>query len=280
LGKKVRRIVAPAARARRTGTSAVSEIVAVFKEPSPRVRRVAIDRPWRWLELGWADLRRAPRVSLAYGAALAAASMLLVMALLPANLVYLVLPLAAGFFLVAPILAVGLYETSRRLEYGQPVSLRHALLAVRINAGQIALMGLVLMLFHLVWVRLATLLFALFFFDGNPGWNGMIDALFFSRVSLSFLVTGTFVGGALAAIVFGIGAVSIPMLIDRPVTVFTAIATSWTAVQINWKPMVLWAALIAFFTGVGLATFFVGLAVSLPLIGHASWHAYRDLVEG
>ncbi len=63
-------------------------------------------------------------------------------------------------------------------------------------------------------------------------------------------------------------------------TVFTAIATSWTAVQINWKPMVLWAALIAFFTGVGLATFFVGLAVSLPLIGHASWHAYRDLVEG
>ena len=257
----------------------MTEAIPVFDEPSPRVRRVALDQPWRWLALGWNDLLRVPRVSLAYGAVLAAISVLLATALLLANLIFIILPLAAGFFLVAPILAVGLYETSRRLEAGEPVTLRHALFAARRNGGQIALMGLVLMLFHLAWVRIATLLFALFFFEGNPGWDGMIDALLFSRVSLPFLVTGTVLGGVLAATVFGIGAVSIPMLVDRPVSVFTAIATSWTAVRTNWKPMALWAVLIVFLTGLGLVTFFLGLAVTLPLIGHASWHAYRDLVH-
>lgn len=257
----------------------MTEAVPVFREPIPRVRRVALDQPWRWLALGWNDILQSPRVSLAYGVALVGISVLIAVALLLANLIFVILPLAAGFFLIAPLLAVGLYETSRRLESGQPVTLTHALLAVRRNSGQIALMGLVLMLFHLVWVRIATLLFALFFSNGNPGWDGMIDALLFSRVSLPFLVTGTVVGGAFAAVVFGIGAVSIPMLIDRPVSVFTAIATSWTAVQVNWKPMALWAALIVFLTGLGLVTFFLGLAVTLPLIGHATWHAYRDLVQ-
>jgi uncharacterized membrane protein len=256
----------------------MSQVVPVFAHPSPQIQRVALDRPWAWLGAGWKDLTRTPQVSLAYGAVLVAISWALTLALAFAGWVYVVLPLIAGFFLVAPVLAVGLYETSRRLALNLPVTLADSLAAWRRNGTQIAYLGLVLMLINLAWVRIATLLFALFFYDRNPGWDGLINALLFSSESLPFLLTGAVIGAGLAALVFAIGAVSIPMLLDRDVNVFTAIATSWMAVQINWKPMALWAALIVVFTGLGLVTFYIGLAVVLPLIGHATWHAYRDLV--
>jgi uncharacterized membrane protein len=227
------------------GIAGTMDAIPVFAEPSPRINRIPLDRPWVWLARGWIDLRHAPIPALAYGSALVLASFVVTGALLFAGMIYLLLPMAAGFFLVAPVIAVGLYE----------------------------------MLIHLFWVRIATLLFALFFHAGNPGWDGMLDAVFFSRVSLPFLVTGTLIGGVLAAVSFALSAVSIPMLLDREVNVFTAIATSWTAVTTNWKPMALWAVLIVFFTGIGLATFYLALAVTVPLIAFASWHAYRDLVR-
>jgi uncharacterized membrane protein len=255
------------------------DAIPVFEEPSPRVNRIPLDRPWVWLARGWIDLRHAPGLALAYGAALVIASFAVTIALLYAEMIYLLLPVAAGFFLIGPVVAVGLYEISRRHELGLPVAASDVVGAWRRNGAQIALLGLMLMLIHLFWVRIATLLFALFFHTGNPGWEGMIDAVFFSRVSLPFLVTGTLMGGVLAAVSFALSAVSIPMLLDREVNVFTAVATSWTAVTMNWKPMALWAALIVFFTGIGLVTFYLALAVTVPLIAFASWHAYRDLVR-
>lgn len=258
----------------------MSEAVPVFATPSPRIRLVSLDRPWVWLAAGWRDLTHAPAVSLAYGAVLVAISVVLTFGLIAAGLFfYLILPLAAGFMFVAPLLATGLYETSRRLASGEPVSLNDAVFAYRRNGVQIAFFGLILMLLHLAWVRVATLLFALFFQGVNLNLDALIDALFFSTVSLPFLATGTVIGAALAIAAFALGAVSIPMLIDRDVNVFTALATSVTAVRLNWRPMALWAALIVIFTGLGMATFYVGLAVVLPLLGHATWHAYKDLVE-
>jgi len=135
------------------------------------------------------------------------------------------------------------------------------------------------MLFNLAWVRIATLLFALFFSDVNPGLERLIQWTLFSPSSLPFLVVGGAVGAALAVVVFAISAVSLPLLLDRDENVFTAIATSVTAVRLNWQAMALWAALIVVFTGLGIVTLFIGLAVTLPLIGHATWHAYKDLVE-
>ena len=257
----------------------MTDPVPVFPTPGPQVRRVPVDRPWLWLARGWADLLRAPVLSLSVGAIVAAFSIGLQIATAVSGAIYLALPLTAGFFFVAPLIAVGFYEISRRLAAGEPVTGWDFLLAWRRNTAQIALLGLTLMLAHLVWVRIGTLLFALFFAGANPTLERLVDALIFSPVSISFLVTGTAVGIVLGAVVFSISVISIPMLIDRDVGVFTAMATSLTAVRINIPAMALWAALIVGFTVVGMVTFYLGLIVVLPLLGHASWHAYRDLVE-
>ena len=257
----------------------MTEAIPVFTTPSPRVRRVPVDRPWAWLAAGWRDLRAAGNVSLAYGGAVVAASAILLLGLLAAGHIALALPLAAGFLLVAPVLAAGLYETSRRVAAGQPPTLRAAAGAFRANASQIGLMGLVLLLIHLAWVRIAILLFTLFVGDSGADWNRLVGDVLLSSRGLPLLVVGSVIGGILAVVTFVFSAVSIPMLLDRDVNVFTAIATSVAAVRANPWTMALWAAIIVACTAFGLATLTLGLAVVLPILGHASWHAYRDLVE-
>ncbi len=236
------------------------------------------DRAWLWLTAGWQDLARAPFVGLSYGALIVAASWIIVLALHRYDLIYLFLPATGGFFLVAPLLAAGLYDTSRRLERGQPVDLATALFAWR-APGQITLMGAVLLLLHLAWVRVALLLFMLFFPGKSTALPDLVNLLLFSPQSIPFLVTGTVIGLGFAVVAFAISAVSIPMLVDREIGVIGAIATSIAVVRRNWQAMALWAALIVVFTAAGLATMFVGLALVVPLVGHATWHAYRETVD-
>jgi uncharacterized membrane protein len=242
------------------------------------VQRVGVDEPWEWLSTGWRDFRRAPGVSLIYGAAFVAVSALLTLGLWLADLLYLLLPLAAGFMFIGPVVAVGLYEVSRRLERGQVVTLHAALTAWRANPGPIATMGLVLMLFLLAWIRLAFLIFALFFGAQPPSWEHLVTTLLFTTQGIPFLIVGIAVGSVLAAVVFAMSAVAIPALLDREIGALSAVATSVAAVLENWRVMIGWGALIVLFTAAGLVTFYIGLAVTLPLIGHASWHAYRGLV--
>jgi uncharacterized membrane protein len=243
-----------------------------------RTRLVSEEHPWQWLSAGWRDLRRAPQVSLAYGAVISGVSFLLTAGLYLTDLLYLLLPLAAGFMFVGPLVAMCFYEVSRRLEAGRPVSVAGVAIAWRGNFSQIAGMGLVLMLFMLVWIRLATLIFALFFTGTPASWEALVNIVFFSLDGIPFLVVGTIIGGVLAALAFAISAISLPLLLDREVSVITAIGVSAEAVLRNWRVMIGWAGLIVLFTAGGLATAYIGLIVTLPLLGHASWHAYRDLV--
>ncbi len=262
--------------------NAASATVPDGAPPKPVVlKKVPLDRPWSWLAKGFADLRRAPVVSLGYGVIFAAAGYLLVASLWAVGWLYLTLPLAAGFLIVGPLFAVGLYEVSRRLQAGEPVSFGASLGAWRRNGGQIGLMGVALLLLMFAWLRLAALIFMLFFGLEPPSLPQLIQQTVLSADALPFLIIGSLVGAVLALIAFSISVISIPFLLDRPQSnVITAIATSVDAVRTNPAAMLFWGVLIVLFAGAGLATFLLGLIVTLPLIGHASWHAYQDLTGG
>ena len=161
----------------------------------------------------------------------------------------------------------------------EPVTLWSALTAWRRNPGPMFAVGFILMLVFLLWIRIATLLFALFYGAAEFQIDQFFHETFFSVTSIWFLVTGIAVGAFLATTVFSITVVAFPTILDRKSSATTAVFTSVTAVARNWRPLVLWAFLIVIFSAPGLVLFYAGLIVTLPLIGHASYHAYRDLVE-
>lgn len=246
-----------------------------------RLRAVTLDHPWRWLSDGWLDLCCEPAVSLFYGAVFTGVGVVLFVGLDSWGLAALILPMVLGFALVAPAAAVGLYEVSRRLERGHEVGLFHALGAFRRNGGQIALIGLFLLIAFIVWVRLAMLEFMLFFGSQPPALDNLVGTLMSTTAGVQLLLVGGVSGAVLAALVFAMSAIAIPMLVDRPdCDAVTAVIASVEAVRANPRPMALWAFLIGMFTVTAASLFLVGLVVVLPLIGHATWHAYRDLVDG
>jgi uncharacterized membrane protein len=245
-----------------------------------RIARIDIEAPWRWLGAGWSDLIATPFISLAYGAVFAAIAIGLWFGLGRIGWQSLMLALAGGFMLIGPVLAVGLYESSRRLETGESIWFSDVIFAGFRAPGQLSLLGLTLMMIYLIWVQIALLLFMLFF--GTQPFlpiEQFVPQLLFSYEGVALLVVGTAVGAAIASLVFAISVVSAPMLMARPVGVSAAVFASLRATQLNWQPMALWAALIAGFLAVGLATLCLGLIVIFPLIGHATWHAYRDLLD-
>jgi uncharacterized membrane protein len=244
---------------------------------SPRVRIIATDRPWQWLAAGWRDTLKTPMASIFYGVIFAAMGYFLTNQVV--DEFHLALALCTGFLLVGPFLATGLYDLSRRLEEGEPASLGASLFAWRNNVMGILLFGIAVGLIMIVWARLSALLFAVIFLESTPTVSSNVTTIFFSGSGLQFLIVFTIVGAVLASLVFAISVVSIPMLLDRQIDIVTAVVTSVTAVKANLGTMLLWAALIVIFTGVGIVTFFLGLIITMPLIGHATWYAYRDLVE-
>jgi len=139
-------------------------------------------------------------------------------------------------------------------------------------------MGLLLLLFLAVWLGFAALLFALSFPDAGFDWERVVMGTLFTAKGWSFLAFGTAVGAVMATIAFVAGAFSLPLLLDRRTGLLEALATSVTAVRLNPRAMAVWAGLIVLFTAAGLATWYIGLCVTLPLIGHASWHAYRAVL--
>lgn len=252
----------------------------IAEEAAPAARVIRGAQPeavWRWLEKGWQDFRAAPTIGLAYGLGAVVLSYALCFALVLGGKSELLLPATGGFFILAPMIVSGLYDVSRRLEAGQPISLVTALTAWR-SSGQILLMGGVLLFLHIVWIRIALLLSALFLAGANPTLEGLLPLMFGSSRGLALLVVGTVVGGGLALLSFYISAISLPLIVDRDVSVPDAIGRSINTVNENIHAMGLWAALIVVFTGIGIATAFIGLAIIVPVLAHATWHAYRELV--
>jgi uncharacterized membrane protein len=246
-------------------------------DAAPQVRAVEVTRPLVWLRRGWGDLARLGWKSAAYGTFVAGAGALLLALSWRAS--YLVPAFVGGFMLVAPFVAIGLYALSRQLEAGETPDMGRALFAWRPNAGSVALFGLMLWLSLLLWERLSAIIFALFYGGRVPDLSRIVADVLVSGQYWP-LVTAYMGSGALfAAAVFAFSVVSAPLLVDRPVDAVTAALTSLRCCLRNPGAMALWAALLAGMTALGFATLMLGMVLLFPWLAHASWHAYRDLVE-
>ena len=245
--------------------------------PFPQIRRVTVRAPLRWVVAGWRDFTRAPAASAFYGVAFALMGWLI--SLVFRHAYEYTSALTAGFLLVGPFVATGLYDISRRLAHGETITLRPTLTAWKANVGAFGLFALVLTVILLVWARASLVTFALFFSTGMPTLSGFLQRVM-SVEHLDFVLTYLAVGLVFAAIVFAISVVSVPMMLDRGTDTIVAALTSVRALAANPAPLICWAALIVLLIGIGFATLFIGLVVTAPIVGHATWHAYRDLVAG
>ncbi len=241
------------------------------------VRDVQADAPLRWLTAGWRDLVRCPLPGLAHGLAMAVFG--IVLALLGHRQFWGLAGAISGFLIVAPILATGLYAISAALERGERPTLATALAAWRPGPGRsrLIIFGALLALAGTGWVLTSASLITAF----APG--QIDDPLEFLRKIVLAEETVLFeawlvLGGVLAAPVFASTVVAVPMLMDRPVGVLAAVLTSWRVVIAHPFTMAVWAATIASLTIAGMLVVMLGLIVVVPWLGHASWHAYRELV--
>lgn len=232
----------------------------------------------QWLRAGWRDLANQPGQSLAYGFGVFLISAALVWLLALFDRDYILFPALAGFMIVAPVLAVGLYEKSRMLEAGESVTLHRMLLAKPRAGAQVYFTGLLLCLLMLLWMRAAVLIYALFFgVRPFPGFDHVVELLLTQPIGWAMLVVGTAIGGLFASFAFAISVFSIPMLLDRRTDALTAMGTSMALVWNNLVPMVAWGAIVVALFVVSVATGLVGLVVIFPWLGHATWHAYRTI---
>ena len=234
------------------------------------------DLPVQWLKRGWADFRANMIISLVYGGVFAAASIVLVFGLYALDLHWVILPAAAGFTIVGPLMAMGLYEVSRCRSAGEPVRLGAVAVVKTRNPIQVGFMAVLLMIGFMVWIRVAMINYALFF--------GLIEfpafaetfALLATPKGIGMLSVGTFLGALFAIIAFSITAFSLPAFLNEALDTITAMVRS--AAVVRYNPMVAfkWAIIVSIGTMIGFATGFIGFTVVFPILGYATWHAYSD----
>lgn len=245
--------------------------------PFPRVRAgLPATAPLTWLAAGWADFRACRAASAFYGLCFALTGVALLIALRQA--VQLVTAVTTGFMLVGPFFALGLYDLSRRRERGEPASLRPTLLAWRRNLPALGIYSLILIVLYLIWARASLVVFAIFYQGGMPTVETFVEQI--ARFdNIEFLVAYLVVGSLFATLAFAVSVVSIPTILDRDQDTVTAMLASFLALVRNPPAMAVWGGLIVALVAIGIATAFIGLVVTMPVVGHATWHAYRALIE-
>lgn len=232
-------------------------------------KELDVSDPIKWLSLGLRDAMRAPGLTAFYG---------IIFAIIPWFITYLValtgwhlviMPAIICFMLVGPFLAAGLYDVSWELEKGHKPSLGHSLKAMKRNAVNEWGYAVMLMVFMIFWLRVASLIHALY----PPGMELTLENM------APFLALGSIVGVGFTAIIFLITAFTQPILVERKVDLATAVMTSVNAVWLNKLPMFIWGAIIFTSVIIGFLTGFVGFIILMPLVGYATWHAYIDTIE-
>lgn len=257
---------------------AIPKVVPPLPTPNPHARNLPVSTALGWLSAGWRDLRADPRPSLAYGTGVFMLSASIVWLMVRLGLGYALFPAMAGFMVIGPLIANGLYEKSRRLEEGKKTSLGQ-MLFVRPRSGHQALfMGVLLLGLFLLWMRAAVLIYALFFgINPFPGMNEIVPMLFLTPTGWALLLVGGTVGALFAAFAFAISVFGVPMLLQERTDALSALGISMAMVWNNLTVMLAWGAIVfALFVGCVL-TAFAGLIIVFPVLGHATWHAYRAI---
>jgi uncharacterized membrane protein len=242
------------------------------KEDMPFVapcRILELTAPLRWMRLGWLDLTRAPQVSLIYGLALTLLSMLITEFTWRFGTMALYLGMASGFLFIGPVLAVGLYSISRQLDDGRKPAIGYCIREGQEHLRELLVLGIIMLVVLLLWARAATVMSVFLPMQAHPDWQQM----------LPFLGIGSVVGAVFAGVVFAASAFSLPMIMDRKTDAITAVITSINAVLRNKKPMLLWATIIVLSVIVGFSTALLGFLILLPVIGHATWHGYKEAID-
>ena len=237
---------------------------------------LSLGDPLRWLARGWRDFLAAPGIGIFYGVCFWL--MAVVLTLVFRSSPEYVMSIASGCLLVGPFLAMGLYEGSRRRELGIRPELGASLTCWDKHIRSMGMLVLVLIVLELLWGRASLVVFAVFFNTGMPSTTGVLQAIF-NPENLDFVLVYLAVGGVFAMLVYSTAVVSIPMILDRDTDAISAAITSIRVMFANPLVMLWWGLLITLLIAVGLGTWGIGLVVIGPLLGHASWHAYRGSVR-
>lgn len=250
--------------------------------PLPRENVHARALPWRtafrWLRSGWSDLWTNPIPSLIYGLGVFAVSAVIVWALFRFEYEYALFPALAGFMVLGPLIANGLYEKSRRLEDSERTGYLRMVFVKPRSGYQALFMGVLLLCLFLLWMRAAVLIWALFFgIVPFPGTDEILPMLFLTPTGWALLLVGGAVGALFAAFSFAISVFAMPMLLTERTDALSALGISMAMVWSNLPVMLAWGAIVLVLFLLSIATGFLGLIVVFPVLGHATWHAYRSI---
>ncbi|MBA3067198.1 MAG: DUF2189 domain-containing protein [Hyphomonas sp.] len=245
----------------------------------PPINTIPLSAPIDWLVAGWRDFCAVPGPAFLYGLVLAAISAGIFWALYTTGSASWFYVLLGGFLLVGPVLGMGLYAASRALAAGQRPGLLDMIWVKDAARRDSLLLGLLLVFLYLLWTRIAQVVYALSTWRIHKSRSEFLQFVLFEPNGQMMVLMGLVTGGFVAFCNYSLASVAAPMLLDRRYDVFMAMATSVRAVNRNFYPMLLWAFLIVCLTLIGICFAFVGLAVVFPVVGMASWHAYRALVQ-
>ena len=248
--------------------------------PLPTVKSITQADIRAALTAGLSDFQRAPIYGLFFGAVFSLAGIAIAWALYQGEASYWIFPIAAGFPLIGPFAAVGLYEISRRLEASEELAWGPILMAgFRQKNSQLPFFAVLTVFAFLVWIVLARVIFAVSF-GTAPMTNVMTSFdVFFTGPGLTMLAIGTVVGAALAAFLFAVSVVGVPLLLDQDIDVVTAMITSFKATIENREAMIFWGIVISVATLIAMLPLFLGMILVFPALGHASWHIYRKVID-
>ena len=240
------------------------------------IRRVSAMRAVVWLQRGWDDFRHIKAASLGHGALITALGAILLM--LGSSHPYLVAAAISGYLLVGPIMTTGLCELSRRRAGGEKIGFDESLHGMTRNPEGLAYLGVVLAIIAAAWFVLSGVVLQSVLHTSTPSLGDALWGSFSDTVNRPQILAYIGSGAVLAAVVFTLSVVSVPLIIDRHASALDAM---WISVKVtfwNLPAMLVWAAFIVVLTAIGFAPFLFGMIIVAPVLGHATWHAYRDLI--